>query len=431
MGLGRFGGGVGVTNFLVEQGAHVLVTDTLPPDELADSTARIAVHIESGSVTLRLGEHREQDFTDADLVVVNPAVNPATNPYVQAAITVGVPLTSEIRLLVDRLPTSRVIAVTGTAGKSTTVSMIHHVLSDTLGSDRAWLGGNIGGSLLPSLPDIRPDHHVVLELSSFMLDGLRHNRWSPHIAVVTNIHPNHLDWHGTYTHYTDAKQQILEHQNAHDIAILGSSCAGLLHPRTPRTLWSDTSWVQAQPLPDLLVLGDHNRANARLAIEALAQAGFDRNASARSLASFGGLRHRLCTIGLRDDIRFIDDSKSTTPQAAILAIKAVLDDLPDAAIHVILGGYDKGSDLREMARFAGEHTASILAIGQTAQAITQAAQGLTAHVSNAQTLDTAVTQAISRASAGDVILLSPGCASWDQFANYEARGHAFALAAGL
>ncbi|QDU70269.1 UDP-N-acetylmuramoylalanine--D-glutamate ligase MurD [Mucisphaera calidilacus] len=430
MGLGRFGGGVGVTRFLAEHDARILLTDTLDQDRLGPSLDSLRDLIDDGRIELRLGEHREDDFTSADLVVVNPAVNPATNAYTRAASNAGVPLTSEIRLLIERLPTPHVLGITGSAGKSTTTVMLHHALVDALGDERVWLGGNLGGSLLMDLPRIQPDHRVVLELSSFMLDGLRHDRWSPRVAVVTNLHPNHLDWHGSFEHYADSKQQILEHQQPHDAAVLGSSCADRLRPRTPRVVWSDTSWVESQWLPPLRVLGEHNRANARLAIEAAGQTGFDRNAAAASLATFNGLPHRLRVIGEREGVRFVDDSKSTTPEAAILAIDACRSDFPDARLHVILGGYDKGADLAPLARHAAAHTHAIYAIGQTGPSILDAAQGQDAECVDAQTVADAVTHALGHTTPGDVVLLSPGCASWDQFTNYEQRGRAFAEAAG-
>ncbi|WP_428387219.1 UDP-N-acetylmuramoyl-L-alanine--D-glutamate ligase [Mucisphaera sp.] len=426
MGLGRFGGGTGVTRFLIQQGARVLLTDQQPAEQLTDSLRQIADLTQTGALTLRLGEHREEDFTDTDLVVVSPAVHPATNPYTQAAAAADIPLTSEIRLLIERLPTRRVIGVTGTAGKSTTASMIHHALTH-LAKDRVWLGGNLGGSLLNQLPEIQPTDAVVLELSSFMLDGLRADRWSPHISVVTNLHPNHLDWHGSFQHYANSKQQILEHQTARDHAILGPSCTPHLQPRTTQLAWLDSVDVIDHPLPPLRILGKHNRDNARLAIEAIGRLGYDRTQAAQALADFQSLPHRLCLIAESQGVQFIDDSKSTTPEAAILAIDAILTDRPDTGLHLILGGYDKAIDLAILAQAASQRCKAVYTIGQTAPAL-MALQTGPAIWHQADTIDNALAKATQTATPGDALLLSPGCASWDQFTNYEQRGQAFAQA---
>ena len=204
MGLGRHGGGVGAARYLAEQGARVTVTDLADADALADSLDELAG---AGIERFHLGGHREADFTEADLVVVNPAVRP-DNPFVELARTAGARITSEIELFLDACP-APVIGVTGTTGKSTTAAMIAAAL-DAAGR-RSWLGGNIGRSLLADLPRIRSDDWVVLELSSFQLHWLGENvRW-PRLAVLTNFAPNHLDWHGSVEHYRQSKQRLLDH----------------------------------------------------------------------------------------------------------------------------------------------------------------------------------------------------------------------------
>ncbi|MEE9211608.1 MAG: Mur ligase family protein, partial [Phycisphaeraceae bacterium] len=201
MGLGRFGGGAGAARFCAQRGANVLVTDLAGRDQLAQSLTQL----QDLPIEYRLGEHRECDFTTADLIVVNPAINPRNNPYLHAAARARIPTTSEIRLLVAHLPDRRrTIGVTGTAGKSTVVAMIGHILRQAVGPDRVHVGSNIGGSLLDKLPAIQNDHWIVLELSSFMLDSLDQDAWSPGTAVVTNFAPNHLDWHGRVEDYTTA-----------------------------------------------------------------------------------------------------------------------------------------------------------------------------------------------------------------------------------
>jgi len=478
MGLGRFGGGVGVTRFLAQRGADVLVTDTDPAGKLTDSIAQL-----DGlpGVTYRLGEHNVSDFTTADLVVANPAVKP-DNRFLRAAEAADIPITTEVRLLVERLPNRlRTIGVTGTAGKSTVTAMIGHVLekaekrkngktenqkqAQTAGPQRdpgasapnVFLGGNLGGSLLPRLDQITPDDWVVLELSSFMLHHLRPPEglparpagtggaeetfrgrgrgrgWSPHIAVITNLSPNHLDWHGSFEAYRADKQVILDHQSidAGDAAVGGPGVRDQFSPRVTR--WVDVGAAEQvsrrddPPIP-LLTPGSHNRLNARLAAAAVQLAtGLDEPTTRALLADFPGLPHRLQLVAEHNGVRFFNDSKATTPDAARLALEA----FNPQAVHLILGGADKGSDLTELARYAAKRAAGLYTIGVTGQAIARAAEaalagpGDHAKVIACGELDAAVREAVARAEPGQVVLLSPGCASWDQFDHFEHRGHRF------
>ncbi len=404
MGLGRFGGGVGVARWLAEQGAHVLVTDLLSAEKLAATVDQLADLIDRGAVVLRLGEHDERDFTTRDLVVANPAVpKPWENRFLRAAEAAGVPITTEIRLLTDRLNRDRMIGVTGTAGKSTTAAMIHHIL--TRGGVPAHLGGNIGGSLLDRLDTIEANDWIVLELSSAMLYWLAEGvgyRWaagfSPRIAILTNLQPNHLDWHGTLEHYEKSKLNIFKYQEPGDHAIRADD----LDPASP-------------PIR-LRTPGSHNQHNAQLAVAAVRRAtGVSLSEAAELLGDFQGLPHRLRLIAEHDGLRFYDDSKSTTPQAACLAVAALGD---PARVHLIAGGYDKGIDLSPIAKLASQ-LAGLYTIGDTGPGLAQSGGAY------CTTLQRAVETAVASMRAGDVLLLSPGCASWDQFDNYEQRGEAF------
>ncbi|MGA1044108.1 MAG: Mur ligase family protein, partial [Phycisphaerales bacterium] len=215
MGIGRFGGGVGVVRHLLDRGCRVIATDLLDEASLAEVVAQLRAHPAADRLELRLGRHETRDFTEADLVVANPAVpRPSESAFLNAARERGVPITTEIRLAVDALPKRRFVGVTGSSGKSSTASMIHHALGQ-LGVPTA-LGGNIGGSLLDEAPNISDRAWVVLELSSFMLHWLGEDRrpWSPQLAVLTNLSPNHLDWHGDLRSYIRAKSQIVAHRAA-------------------------------------------------------------------------------------------------------------------------------------------------------------------------------------------------------------------------
>ncbi len=440
MGLGRFGGGVGVARYLVKQGADVLVTDLLKREELADSLAKL----DGLPIDFRLGEHNVSDFTTCDLLVANPAVKP-DNRFLRAATAAGIPITSEIRLLVEALPNRlRTIGVTGTAGKSTTTAMIGHILrkfypqppalpgdQSKATAPRVYVGGNIGGSLLDKLDEIGPDDWIVLELSSFMLHGLRENKhasrgrgWSPHIAVVTNISPNHLDWHGTFDAYLADKQVILDYQDPeHDKAVLGPSLHNQLDHQVCDMRFREEADESANPPIDLLLPGRHNQLNATLACDTCECAGMDWIESAQTLADFPGLPHRLQFVDEHNGVRFYNDSKCTTPEAAKLAI----DSFDPNTVHIILGGYDKGSDLKPLAEYTAKQCAGIYTIGATGDTIENAANDASpnAAVVGCDDLELAVREAVSRAKPGEVVLLSPACASWDQFDNYEQRGDRF------
>jgi UDP-N-acetylmuramoylalanine--D-glutamate ligase len=437
MGLGRFGGGVGVARYLVKQGADVLVTDTLPADQIKDSLDKL----KGLPIDYRLGEHNVSDFTTPDLVVANPAVKP-DNRFLRAAEAAGIPITSEIRLLVQALPNrKRTIGVTGTAGKSTTTAMIGHILrkaypqppalpgdQSTKTAPRVWVGGNIGGSLLDHIDEIGKDDWVVLELSSFMLHGLRENKyypgWSPHIAVVTNIGQNHLDWHGTFNAYVQDKEVILDYQKIdQDAVILGPGLAELIRPNTHNICIREEQNIRGNSPIDLRLPGFHNQINATLAIDTVQVIGINRNQAIASLADFPGLPHRLQFVLEHNGVRYYNDSKCTTPEAAELAIRS----FDPGAAHIILGGYDKGSDLKPLAGFASENCAGIYTIGVTGEGIATAAEAAShaCEVVRCETLDAAVREVVKRAKPGQVVLLSPACASWDQFDNYERRGERF------
>lgn len=410
MGLGRFGGGVGVTRWLAQQGAHVLVTDIDPAEKLRESIAQFQDLINGGQVHLRLGGHVTSDFAppNCDLMIANPAVpKPWQNPFIRAAVESGVPVTTEIRLLVERLNRNRVIGITGSAGKSTTTAMVHHILVRS--GCGAHLGGNIGGSLLNQLDAMHPDDWIVLELSSAMLYWLGERvgseqsaGWSPHVGLITNIEPNHLDWHGSFEHYRDSKLNISRHMTGGDLLLNGD----------------DLNVSSAQRL-NLRVLGRHNQINAHMACRVVEEAiGLDPADAGGLLCDFPSLPHRLQFVGEHDGLRFYNDSKSTTPQATVLAVEAFEE---PGAVHLIAGGYDKGSDLRPIADVS-QRIAGLYTIGATGKTLAAASSG---HVQYCETLAAAVETALARMKPGDSLLLSPGCASWDQFTNYEQRGEAF------
>ena len=429
MGLGRFGGGLGVTRWLCHQGARVLLTDLAGADDLAEPLALLAPEFESGSLTLRLGEHREDDFRGADVVIANPAVKrPAENPMLSAAWEAGVTVTSEIALSIRSLPSrDQILGVTGTVAKSTTCAMTHAALI-TAGRT-AVLGGNFGGSLLAIADHIIPATLVTLELSSSQLWWIDRDPtlagWSPRVAVITSFSPNHLDWHASLDEYHRSKKRLLMHQQTGDTAIFGPSLA------EASTSWPTPSGVSriqisASDIPPASVCPPDlaptvmriNAAVALRAASALAGEPLDIN----HLNEFRPLPHRLRFVREHRGVRYFNDSKSTTPDSSSAAASA----FEPGTVHLIAGGADKGSPIEALLdglpRLAGLYT-----IGATGEAIASRARGQDRFrlVTHCATLEAAIAESSKFASAGDVVLLSPGHASWDQFPNYEHRGESF------
>lgn len=440
MGLGRFGGGLGAVKFLLDRGARVTVTDLRTEDQLADSLAEFD---RSKLVRLQTGGHTDQDFADAQLVVVNPAVKP-TCPWLAKLRSRGVPLTSEVNLFWQH-NRGRVIGVTGSNGKSTTTALIAHLLKAA--GNAVHLGGNLGVSLLPIVDSIAPTDWVVLELSSFQLAALNRISASPEIAVVTNFAPNHLDWHPDLEDYREAKQTILRWQTASDTAVLNGDdddvrqwpVRGRVELFGSRGRGSSTLTPSSAPgergepdglsqLLDLMPLpGAHNRMNAWAAILAARAAGVSDTAIRQGIRTFRGLPHRLEFVAEIAGRRFFNDSLATTPESAICALRAF-----SGRVLLLAGGYDKQVDLSGFAHEAAQRCPVIAWMGQTGAVLHAAATEWASQNGksiNEWTITRSLVEAFdwtwSRSQPGDVILLSPACASFDWFQNFADRGDQF------
>ncbi len=421
MGLGRFGGGIGVTRWLARQGAAVTVSDQAGREELVESISAL----DGLDVRLHLGGHHESDMTGCDLLVVNPAV-PLDSAYLVAARKAGVELTTEINLFLGRCR-APVVAITGSAGKSTTAAMTGAILASQRPTH---VGGNIGVSLLEQLEEIAPDHIVVLELSSFQLSYLPLLGRSPHMAVVTNLYANHLDRHGSMAEYADAKKNIFRFQGADDVLVLNrndaitASWQGQARGKV-RFFSADEKCFQLK-LP-----GMYNQANAQAAWVAARQFGVERAAAAEALAGFAGLPHRLQLVCERSGVRYFNDSKSTAPAEAIVALNG----FPPRSVIAIVGGYDKGVGFGDLCLVMAARAKAVVTMGQTGEEIARGVgavrlEGQAPKVVKALALAAAVRDARNLAVPGDVVLLSPACASLDQFKNYEERGETFVRLVG-
>lgn len=415
MGLGRHGGGVAAARWLAEAGASVTITDLADRASLADSLAQL---VDVPIAAVHLGGHRESDFVDADQIVVNPAVRP-DDPHVAAARRSGVKISSEIELFLSACR-AQVIGVTGSNGKSTTAAMIAAILSAD--RRRAWLGGNIGRSLLPGLPYITADAWVVLELSSFQLWWLSDAARWPCVAVITNLTPNHQDWHGSFAHYIAAKQRLVERLPSDGVAVLGELGTSLAAWRTLAGERYRAGWSEAR-VPELIVPGQHNRCNAALAAAACEAIGCHRLAIRRGLAAFRGLAHRLQLVATVDGRAFYNDSMATTPESVLAAL-----DTLGPQTWFLIGGHDKGFDYGPLAQRLAREARGVACFGAARAKLASLIEAHAGHCEcqSVETLREALAWCRQRSRAGESIALSPACASQDQFRDYRERGETFA-----
>ncbi|MFQ5501009.1 MAG: UDP-N-acetylmuramoyl-L-alanine--D-glutamate ligase [Phycisphaerae bacterium] len=444
MGLGRFGGGIGVTRWLCGQGARVCVTDLSPAEALTGSLSEL----EGLDINFRLGGHDEGDLDGCDRLIVSPAVDKRSSAFFQAAVSRGIPWTSEMTLFLDRCR-SRIVGITGTVGKSTTTAMVGTVLDAAVKSPgwrhgRVWLGGNIGKSLLADVAAMKPDDVVVLELSSFQLEDAATLCKSPDIALVTNFRENHLDRHGTIESYATAKGNLYRFQRRHHWMIMPFD-EGVEQlpggwedkPRLYRFgVDSETARAHIRCRDgadhameiiaiELRVPGMHNVQNAAGALCIARSLGVADAVSLPALGRFTGLPHRLEFVREYQGVCYYNDSKATSPEAAMTSLRAF-----DAPIVLLAGGSDKGGSFETFGRAVAGRTKSVVCMGDTRDRIRSEIRGVGGvsrppDIKTADNFEAGVEAARTTAEPGDIVLLSPACASFDRFKNYEERGETF------
>ncbi|MFL5803664.1 MAG: UDP-N-acetylmuramoyl-L-alanine--D-glutamate ligase [Roseiflexaceae bacterium] len=446
MGLGVHGGGLGVARFLVGQGADVTVTDLRSPDQLRPSLDALA----GLPIRYVLGEHREEDFRNADLVVRNPGV-PRDSRYLQIARAAGAALEMEMTLFF-RLCPGPILGITGTKGKTTTTllagAMIRAQYPDTV------VAGNLRVSAIEALPRITAATPVVLELSSWQLEGLGEARLSPHYACVTNLSPDHLNRYASMAEYAEAKQQIFLWQGADGVVVLNADDDEVARwaGRAPGSLvwfgatvappsaryddrgvwWGDEQICRGE---EILLPGRHNWANVAAAAALAKSFGVETGHVRNAIRTFAGVPHRLEFAGEWEGVRYINDTTATAPEAVIAALRSF-----EAPIVLICGGADKNLPFDDMARaIVGKAKAVVLLNGTATPKIEQAlrdasaeAHPLTRSPAHPLTLagpfddfTRAIAAARDLAAPGDVVLLSPGAASFGMFQNEFQRGDEF------
>lgn len=433
VGLGK--SGLSSALFLRAQGARVTVSDTRSAEALAKE---IPALLDAG-IMVESGGHGLLTFRRQDLIVVSPGV-PMDTPEVKQVKAFGLPVIGELELA-SRFLQGKVVAITGSNGKTTTTTLLGKIFEDAGVS--TLVGGNIGLPVIDLVAKSTADTVSVLEVSSFQLETIE--EFHPWISVVLNITPDHLDRHGSFENYAAAKTRITERQEAGDFLVLNAEdkptqmvaakTRAQIYWFSPRRPIKQGTFVHGEsiffvakegakpepimPVAEIKLKGAHNVENVLAAVCAARLAGILAEKIRASVAEFKGVEHRLEFVRLLRGVEFYNDSKATNVDAAMKAVASFA-----SGIHLILGGKDKDSDYATMADSLKERVKVVYTIGSAAEKIERQLQGVVKIVS-AETMQTAVAEAAKAAVAGDVVLLAPACSSFDQFENYEHRGQVF------
>ena len=410
--VGAARSGVAAALLLAERDARVTLTEGA-----AELDATAAQQLSAAGVELELGGHRLETFTSADLLVLSPGV-PLDQPAVAAARQAGVPVMGEIELA-SRWLTGRIVAITGTKGKSTTTTLTGRMF--TAGGLRTLVGGNIGTPLSSQVAESTPETFHIVEVSSFQLETTE--TFHPWIAVLLNLSSDHLDRHGSMEAYGAAKARIFANQTPDDWAVINADDPQTLAlartARAKKVLFSASTPLV--PLSSIRLIGRHLVADVMAAATVARIAGVPRDAIVRAVESFTGLEHALEPVAVVGGVRFVNDSKATNIEAAQRAIESF-----DRGLVVIMGGRFKSGDFSLLREPLRSRDARVVAIGEATPMIERAFDGAVP-VEPAPTLQAAVARAydLARAERRDVVLLAPACASFDMFRDYAERGHVF------
>jgi len=430
VGLARTG--IATALFCAARGARVTATEERPEANVAEAAAKL----HAAGVTLELGGHREATFLSQDLIVPSPGV-PATLLHLSAARGARIPVWSEIELA-WRFLHGRLVAITGSNGKTTTTSLAGHIFESA--GIPTIVAGNIGTPLISRVSETSDSTISVVEVSSFQLELI--DKFRPDIGLLLNITPDHLDRHASLEAYGRAKARLFENQLASDAAVLNADDAGAAQfaPTGPRVFWFSRTkrvasgvFLRDEDLvfrrdgaesvllrrADIGLRGNHNVENVMAAAAAAFLAGVAPRAIAASVRSFAAVEHRLEFVAEINGVEYFNDSKATNVDATLKALDAFPGNL-----LVILGGKDKGGDFNLLRGPLQKHARVALLIGAAAEKIESQISG-SVPVESVDTIDRAVRRAAELAQPGDTVLLAPACASFDQFHNYEHRGRVF------
>jgi UDP-N-acetylmuramoylalanine--D-glutamate ligase len=430
VGLARTG--IATALFCAARGAHVTASEERPESEVAEAAEKLR----AAGCALELGGHTQKTFIEQDLIVPSPGV-PQELPQLAAARAQEIPIWSEIELA-WRFLHGRMVAITGSNGKTTTTSLVGHIL-ETAGTP-VIVAGNIGTPLISRVGESSDSTVTVAEVSSFQLEGIRDLR--PDVGVLLNLTPDHLDRHASFEAYSRAKARMFENQTEQDAAVLNADDANAAQyaPSRPQLYWfSRTKHVSAGAClrgdqaifrrdgtetvllrrDEIGLRGEHNVENVLAAACAAMLVGATPSAVATGVATFAGVEHRLEFVAEINGVSYFNDSKATNVDATLKALDAF-----PAGLLVILGGKDKGSDYGILRKPLRDRARMVLLIGAAAEKIESQLRGAVPVV-RAGTLERAVELASESAHPGETVLLAPACASFDQFKSYEHRGRVF------
>ena len=439
--LGAARQGLALARWLSLHGARVTLSDMRGETDLRLARESLAEY----PIQWVLGGHPFELLDTTDVLCLSGGV-PLTLPIVAEAVKRGIPLSNDSQIFMDMVP-CRTIGITGSAGKTTTTTLVGNMAKSAYG-DRAYVGGNIGDPLIHYVDKMKPEDIAILELSSFQLDQMT---ISPNVAAILNITPNHLDRHGTMEAYTAAKARILEFQSEKDAAILGRDDKGAwsLRNKVRGKLYTfsldelEEGWNGTYLHDGLLNLrdgdaylplllrekvslrGDQNVSNVLAAFAIGYAAGFPLDAMLEAAEEFRGVPHRLELVRELRGVRWYNDSTATAPERSLAAIRAF-----DEPIVLLLGGRDKDLPWEDLMRLVGKRVDHVVLFGEAAEKIMNTAQALGlrengSRIARVQSLYDAVIKAAEVAEAGDVVLLSPGGTSFDEFKDFAERGERF------
>ena len=441
--LGAARQGLALARWLSLHGAHVTLSDMRSADELRLVCESLAEY----QIDWVLGGHPLELLDTTDVLCPSGGV-PITQPIVVEAVSRGIPLSNDSQIFMEVVP-CKTIGITGSAGKTTTTTLVGRMAKSTYG-DKAYIGGNIGDPLINYLDDMQVDDVAILELSSFQLDQMT---ISPNIAAILNVTPNHLDRHGTMEAYTAAKARILEFQSKDDIAVLGHDDKGAWNLRDKvygklftfslsdldkglngtylhdglLNLRDGNAYLPLISREKILLRGDHNVSNVLAAFVIGHAAGFPLDKMLEAVEDFQGVSHRLELVRELRGVRWYNDSIATAPERSIAAIRAF-----DEPIVLMLGGRDKDLPWEDLMRLVGQRVDHLVLFGEAAEKIQKTANSLglsekRCTLSRVNGLREAVVKAAEVAVSGDVVLLSPGGTSYDEFKDFAERGERFKL----
>ncbi|MGA2856705.1 MAG: UDP-N-acetylmuramoyl-L-alanine--D-glutamate ligase [Candidatus Sulfotelmatobacter sp.] len=440
VGLGK--SGVASALFLKKHGARVTVSDTKSGDELRNEIPMLLDH----GITVETGGHGERTFRGQDLIVVSPGVPVDAPPLVQAR-SLGGSVIGEIELAAQFLP-GPIVAITGSNGKTTTTTLAGEVM--TAGGFPTLVGGNIGTPAISLAERAQPETVIVLEVSSFQLETIQTFR--PKVAVVLNVTPDHLDRHRTFEVYADAKARIFENQLGSDFAVLNAddpTCVTMAARTKAQVFWFSRqkevpqgAWVrednivfrdarsesktpqrEIMQVSEIPLKGAHNLENVLAAVCVGMLMGCPPEKIRQAVKNFKAVEHRLEFVATIGGVDYYNDSKATNVDATIKALESF-----PANIHLILGGKDKGSDYTVLNDLLRQRVKRVYTIGAAAAKIESqiiSAKDGGPELVHAETLENAIRKAHAAAQPGDIVLLAPACASFDQFKSYEHRGKVF------